>query len=110
MAFAELRERVVAANLALVEAGLVILTFGNASVADRAAGVLAIKPSGVRYDALRPEDVPVLDLATGAVVAGDRRPSSDAPTHLVPRAGVRCGGSCRPYALALCHRLGSGAS
>ena len=82
MHFAELRERVVAANLALVEAGLVILTFGNVSVADRAAGVLAIKPSGVRYDALRPEDVPVLDLATGAVVAGDRRPSSDTPTHL----------------------------
>jgi L-ribulose-5-phosphate 4-epimerase len=80
--FAELRERVVVANVALVEAGLVTLTFGNASVADRAAGVIAIKPSGVRYDALRVEDVPVLDLATGVVVAGDRRPSSDAPTHL----------------------------
>ena len=82
MQFAELRERVVAANLALVEAGLVILTFGNASIADRAAGVLAIKPSGVEYETLRPEDVPVLDLASGAVVAGDRRPSADAPTHL----------------------------
>ena len=108
--FAELRERVVAANLALVEAGLVSLTFGNASVVDRAAGVLAIKPSGVRYDALRPEDVPVLDLATGAVVAGDRRPSSDAPTHLFLVRAFAGGGSCRPYALALCHRLGSGVS
>lgn len=82
MPFVELRERVVAANLALVEAGLVILTFGNASVVDREAGVLGIKPSGVHYDALRPEDVPVLDLTTGAVVAGNLRPSSDAPTHL----------------------------
>jgi L-ribulose-5-phosphate 4-epimerase len=78
----ELRERVVAANLALVEAGLVVLTFGNASAADREAGVMAIKPSGVAYDSLRPEDVPVVDLASGAVVSGKRRPSSDTPTHL----------------------------
>jgi L-ribulose-5-phosphate 4-epimerase len=80
--FEELRERVVAANLALVDAGLVILTFGNASAADRDAGVVAIKPSGVAYNALQPEDVPVVDLASGDVVAGDRRPSSDTPTHL----------------------------
>jgi L-ribulose-5-phosphate 4-epimerase len=78
----ELRERVVAANLALVEAGLVVLTFGNASAADREAGVMAIKPSGVAYDSLRPEDVAVVDLASGAVVSGKRRPSSDTPTHL----------------------------
>ena len=45
--FEELRERVVAANRALVDAGLVVLTFGNASAADRDAGVLAIKPSGI---------------------------------------------------------------
>jgi L-ribulose-5-phosphate 4-epimerase len=81
--FEELRERVVAANLALVDAGLVVLTFGNASAADRAAGVMAIKPSGVPYDELRPQDVPVLDLASGEVVDGARRPSSDTPTHLV---------------------------
>ncbi len=78
----ELRERVVAANLALVEAGLVVLTFGNASAADREAGVMAIKPSGVAYDSLRPEDVAVVDPASGAVVSGKRRPSSDTPTHL----------------------------
>lgn len=82
LALQELRERVVDANLALVRAGLVTLTFGNASAADRDAGVLAIKPSGVRFDALRPDDVPVLDLATGDVVAGTLRPSSDTPTHL----------------------------
>jgi L-ribulose-5-phosphate 4-epimerase len=79
----DLRERVVAANLALVDAGLVTLTFGNASAVDRAAGVMAIKPSGVAYAALRPEDVAVVDLASGEVVAGTRRPSSDTPTHLV---------------------------
>ncbi|HEX7527034.1 MAG TPA: L-ribulose-5-phosphate 4-epimerase AraD [Gaiellaceae bacterium] len=81
--FEELRGRVVAANLALVDAGLVALTFGNASAADREAGVMAIKPSGVAYDSLRPDDVPVVDLASGAVVSGKQRPSSDTPTHLV---------------------------
>jgi L-ribulose-5-phosphate 4-epimerase len=80
--FGDLREQVVAANRALVEAGLVALTFGNASAADRDAGVIAIKPSGVAYSALRAADVPVLDLATGETVAGAYRPSSDAPTHL----------------------------
>lgn len=80
--FEELRERVVAANRALVDAGLVVLTFGNASAADREAGVMAIKPSGVAYEALRPEDVPVVDLASGEIRCGTRRPSSDTPTHL----------------------------
>jgi L-ribulose-5-phosphate 4-epimerase len=80
--FEELRERVVAANRALVDAGLVVLTFGNASAADRDAGVLAIKPSGIAYDTLRPDDVPVIDLESGEFVTGTQRPSSDTPTHL----------------------------
>src|SRR5437868_7418836 len=80
--FEELRQRIVAANVALVEAGLVVLTFGNASAADRTAGVMAIKPSGVAYEALRPDDVPVVELASGNVVSGTLRPSSDTPTHL----------------------------
>jgi L-ribulose-5-phosphate 4-epimerase len=100
----ELRERVVEANLRLVDAGLVTLTFGNASAADREHGVVAIKPSGVPFDALRPEDVPVLDLATGAVVAGTLRPSSDTPTHLaLYRAFAGVGGVVHthsPYATA----------
>jgi L-ribulose-5-phosphate 4-epimerase len=79
---AELQEYVLAANLALVRAGLVALTFGNASGVDREAGVMAIKPSGVSYDRLTATDVAVVDLATGAVVAGETRPSSDTPTHL----------------------------
>jgi L-ribulose-5-phosphate 4-epimerase len=66
-----------------VRAGLVALTFGNASEAARADGVMAIKPSGVPYDELTPQAIVVIDIATGDVVQGDRRPSSDAPTHLV---------------------------
>jgi len=107
--FEELRERVVAANLALVEAGLVVLTFGNASAADRAAGVLAIKPSGVAYSALRPDDVPVVDLASGAVVSGKQRPSSDTPTHLaLYRAFTEVGGVVHthsPFATAWAQAL-----
>jgi L-ribulose-5-phosphate 4-epimerase len=83
IAHAELRERVLEANREIVRAGLVILTFGNASGVDRSAGVMAIKPSGVAYDELRPESMVVLDLETGEVVDGDFRPSSDTPTHLV---------------------------
>jgi L-ribulose-5-phosphate 4-epimerase len=91
--FEELRQRIVAANVALVDAGLVVLTFGNASAADRAAGVMAIKPSGIAYDALRPDDVPVVDLTSGEIVAGTRRPSSDTATHLtLYRAFAEIGG------------------
>lgn len=81
--FADLREQVYAANRAIVEAGLVVLTFGNVSGADRDAGVVAIKPSGVSYTELGPNDIVIVDLETGAVVDGGRRPSSDTPTHLV---------------------------
>jgi L-ribulose-5-phosphate 4-epimerase len=82
MPYEELKNRVHRANLALVEAGLVVLTWGNASGADRQAGVMAIKPSGVAYDKLRPDDVVVLSIETGQVVEGAARPSSDTPTHL----------------------------
>ena len=80
---AELRKRGFEASRAIVEAGLVVLTFGNASCADRDAGVIAIKPSGVAYDDLRPDAMVIVDLETGEVVEGDHRPSSDTPTHLV---------------------------
>lgn len=80
--YRELRERAWAANRELPRRGLALLTFGNASALDRARGVLAIKPSGVDYEALRPEDVVVLDLE-GRVVEGSLRPSSDTRTHLV---------------------------
>lgn len=80
-AFRELREAVLEANLALPAHGLVTLTWGNASQVDRERGVFAIKPSGVSYEALRAEDIVIVDL-DGAVVEGDRGPSTDTPTHL----------------------------
>jgi L-ribulose-5-phosphate 4-epimerase len=82
MAFEQLKQSVCRANLALVEAGLVVLTWGNASGADLDAGVMAIKPSGVAYDQLKPADIVVLSIRTGEVVEGQARPSSDTPTHL----------------------------
>ena len=83
MSLPVLREQVCQANRDLVAAGLVALSFGNASGVDRDAGVLAIKPSGVAYATLRPEDIVLVDLADGRVVEGALRPSSDTPTHLV---------------------------
>ena len=77
-----LKQAVWQANLDLVASGLVVLTWGNVSGADREAGVMAIKPSGVAYDAMRPEDMVVLSLESGTVVDGAMRPSSDTPTHL----------------------------
>jgi L-ribulose-5-phosphate 4-epimerase len=89
----ELRERVLEANLALGRAGLVTLTFGNASAVDRGANVVAIKPSGVSYEQLTPAAIAVVDIASGEVVDGRTRPSSDTPTHLVLyRAWLDVGG------------------
>lgn len=82
MRYADLKERVLLANRALVEAGLVVLTWGNVSGADRRAGVMAIKPSGVSYRELRVGNIVVVEIETGQVVEGDLRPSSDTPTHL----------------------------
>ncbi len=78
----ELREQVLAANLALVQHGLVKLTWGNVSGIDRAAGLMAIKASGVAYDEMTADDVVLVELEGGEVVDGDRRPSTDTPTHL----------------------------
>ncbi len=76
-----LRLRVCEANRNLPETGLVCLTWGNVSEIDRQTGHWAIKPSGVAYHELRPEDIVVLDLE-GNVVEGHLRPSSDTKTHL----------------------------
>src|SRR6266481_4117631 len=77
-----LREEVLEANLELVRRGLVLYTFGNASGIARDEGLVVIKPSGVPYDKMKPEDLVVTDLH-GKVVEGTLRPSSDLPTHLV---------------------------
>jgi L-ribulose-5-phosphate 4-epimerase len=75
-----IQEECYEANLQLPKFGLVDLTFGNVSVIDRESGLLAIKPSGVDYETLRPEDIVLLDLE-GKQVSGVMRPSSDTPTH-----------------------------
>jgi L-ribulose-5-phosphate 4-epimerase len=82
MKYRTLKERVLRGNLALVEAGLVVLTWGNASAADREAGMMAIKPSGIPYDRLGANDIVVLSIETGRIVEGSAKPSSDTPTHL----------------------------
>lgn len=82
MKYEALRKEVCRINKEIVPAGLVVLTWGNASGVDRDKGVVAIKPSGVGYDALKPRDIVVVSLASGDVVAGSLRPSSDTPTHL----------------------------
>lgn len=79
--FEEIRERVFAANIRLIEFGLVTLTWGNVSEVDRKAGIFAIKPSGVDYKTMRPADIVVISL-DGCVVDGRLKPSSDTPTHL----------------------------
>jgi len=78
--FSSIREECCAANVALPATGLVDLTFGNVSVCDREAGVFAIKPSGVPYNQLTPDEMVVVDF-DGRVVQGSLRPSSDTPTH-----------------------------
>jgi len=83
MNFEKLKEDVWRANKELMESGLVLFTWGNASGVERKMGVMAIKPSGVGYDELRPEDIVVLSLDTGEVVEGSLRPSSDTPPHLL---------------------------
>ena len=78
----QLRQEVCNANLALPKYGLVTFTWGNVSAIDRELGMVVIKPSGVEYDNMTAEDMVVLDLATGKVVEGKWKPSSDTPTHL----------------------------
>ena len=77
----ELKEQVCKANLLLPKHGLVTFTWGNVSGIDRARGLVVIKPSGVEYDGMGPEDMVVVDLE-GNVVEGHYKPSSDTPTHI----------------------------
>ena len=78
----ELKKKVYEANMELPRRGLVTYTWGNVSGIDREKGLFVIKPSGVEYDELRPEDLVVMDLS-GKKVEGELNPSSDTKTHLV---------------------------
>jgi L-ribulose-5-phosphate 4-epimerase len=95
--YEDLKQRVCEANLDLPRYGLVVFTWGNVSGIDRAAGVMAIKPSGVSYDELTPDQIVLLDL-DGNVVEGGLRPSSDTPTHLeLYRQFKTVGGICHTH-------------
>lgn len=77
----ELKQEVLKANLDLVKHGLVVLTWGNVSGIDREKNLIAIKPSGVDYEKMSVDDIVLVDL-DGKVVEGNKRPSSDTPTHI----------------------------
>ena len=81
MKLTSLREQVLRANQELVRRNLVVFTFGNASGFDPGSGLVVIKPSGVPYDRMTPDDLVVTEL-DGTIVEGKLRPSSDLPTHL----------------------------
>jgi L-ribulose-5-phosphate 4-epimerase len=91
MLLESLRREVLEANLELVRRGLVLYTFGNASGISREQGLIAIKPSGVAYEELRPEHMVITDLE-GRVVEGSLRPSSDLDTHLQIYRAFACAG------------------
>ena len=86
-----IREQTCRANLELASTGLVIGTFGNLSIVDRAAGVFAIKPSGVPYGELKPDKIVLVSLETGQAVNSKWKPSSDTPTHLELYRAFTCG-------------------
>ena len=77
----QLRQEVLEANLALPAHGLVKLTWGNVSGVDRGQGLMAIKASGVDYEQMTADDMVLVDLESGEVIDGDRKPSTDTPTH-----------------------------
>jgi L-ribulose-5-phosphate 4-epimerase len=95
----ELKREAYEANMGLPSHGLVHLNFGNASAIDRRRGIVAIKPSGVGYDSLRPADMVLVDLE-GKRVEGRLRPSSDTPTHLaLYRRFKRVGGVAHTHSI-----------
>ena len=95
----ELKEQVYRANMSLKENGLVILTWGNVSGIDESRQYIAIKPSGVDYAELSPEQIVIVDMQ-GQAVEGGLNPSSDTPTHLeLYKAYPEIGGVCHTHSL-----------
>jgi len=95
-----LKKQVCDANLDLVKKGVVIYTWGNVSGIDREKGLVVIKPSGVDYSNMCPDDMVVVDLKTGETVEGKYKPSSDTPTHLeLYRAFLDIGGITHTHSI-----------
>ena len=96
----ELKKSVCDANIELQKRNLVIYSWGNVSGIDRAAGIVAIKPSGVSYEELTTDKIALVDLA-GKIVEGNLKPSSDTPTHLeLYRSFNAIGGICHTHSLS----------
>ena len=97
--YEKLKQRVYETNLDLQKQGLVVLTWGNVSAIDRGAGIIAIKPSGVRYEDLAPESIVIVNL-DGKVVEGTLKPSSDTATHLeLYQSFAGVGGICHTHSM-----------
>ena len=95
--YQHIKEEAYAANIQLPQLGLVLFTFGNVSVADRALGVFAIKPSGVDYAELSPDKIVIVDFDAN-IIEGDLRPSSDTKTHaLLYKQWPAIGGICHTH-------------
>lgn len=103
MMLKELRNIVYEANMELPKRGLVTYTWGNTSGVDRERGLMVIKPSGVKYEDLSPENMVVISLEDGSRIEGDYNPSSDTKTHLeLYRSFLNIGGIVHthsPYAV-----------
>jgi L-ribulose-5-phosphate 4-epimerase len=96
----ELKKSVCDANILLHKKNLVIYSWGNVSSIDRAAGIVAIKPSGVSYEELTADKIVLVDLA-GKIVEGNLKPSSDTPTHLeIYRNFKSIGGICHTHSMS----------
>ena len=96
----ELKKRVCESNLELVRRGVVIYTWGNVSEIDRGEGLIVIKPSGVDYAVMHPDDMVVVDLESGETVEGKWKPSSDTKTHLeIYRAFPTVGGITHTHSI-----------
>lgn len=102
-----LKQQVYEANMELPKRGLITYTWGNVSGIDRESGLFVIKPSGVDYDLLKPEDMVVMDL-NGNRVEGTMNPSSDTPTHVELYKAFPGDWRYRSYPFPTCNRMGTG--
>ena len=103
----ELKKAVYEANMLLPKYNLVTFTWGNVSQIDRETGYFAIKPSGVDYDKLTPDDMVIMDLE-GNKIEGRYNPSSDTPTHLELYNGISEDRRCGSYPFSMGNQLGTG--
>ena len=95
-----LKKEVCQANIELYRRGLVVFTWGNVSGIDRESGYVVIKPSGIEYDVMKPEDMVVVDMNSGNVIEGKWKPSSDTPTHLeLYRSFTEIGGVAHTHSI-----------